>query len=48
MTAAQKVWAPFSWCVPKMQGGGDGVKDGWLTQLDIFNVVHAIPLFLFT
>lgn len=49
--AAQKVCAPFSWCVPKMQGDGDGVKDRWLTVLDIFNVdiyVHAIPLLLFT
>lgn len=23
LTAAQKVWAPFSWWVPKMQGDGD-------------------------
>lgn len=27
VTAAQKVWAPFSWCVPKMQGDGRSVKD---------------------
>lgn len=44
LTTAQKVWAPFSWWVPKMQGGGNsqGMSNGlFITQTqqrNIFNI----------
>lgn len=31
-TTDQKVCAPFSWCVPRMHGGGRSRKGGWMDR----------------